>query len=91
MSRSKWKGAFLVKKFLNLKQSIKNNSKIWSRSSSIPKSLVGKTLLVHNGKTFKRVIISRERVGFKLGSFSSTRMYTSKYNKNLIKPKRIKK
>jgi small subunit ribosomal protein S19 len=80
MSRSIWKGPFLDKSLL--KKLVP--SKIWCRSSIIPSRLIGKTVLIHNGKTFKRVIIDREKVGFKFGEFSFTRTYTprTKSNKN---------
>jgi small subunit ribosomal protein S19 len=70
MSRSKWKGPFLSKELLVT--SLKT-PKIWSRSSSIPESLVGKSVLVYNGRSFVRVSIKRDRVGFKFGEFSFTR------------------
>ena len=66
MTRSLWKGLFLVDSFL--KGSKKNHSKIWSRKSVIPSFLIGQTVLVHNGK-FKKLLITREKVGFKFGEF----------------------
>ena len=73
MSRSKWKGSFIEKSVLN-----KDSNKIWSRNSTIPESMIGNFLFIHNGKEFKKVLIIREKVGFKLGDFSFTRKYTSK-------------
>lgn len=73
MSRSVWKGLFLkkflVKKFLN---------KIWSRNCSIPFSCVNRKVLVYNGKEFKRIFITREKVGYKFGEFVYTRKFTKK-------------
>jgi small subunit ribosomal protein S19 len=77
MSRSLWKGLFIDPKLLKNKKQ-KANSKIWSRSSAIPSSLIGETVFVHNGKEFKRVSITREKIGFKFGEFSFTRRYTLK-------------
>lgn len=71
MTRSKWKSSFLNRSVL--KNSHSKKTKIWSRSSVIPSFLVGKTVDIHNGKEFKRVFISREKVGFKFGEFSLTR------------------
>jgi small subunit ribosomal protein S19 len=46
---------------------------IWSRSSIIPKFLVGISVKVHNGKEFKTVQITEDKVGYKFGEFSTTR------------------
>jgi small subunit ribosomal protein S19 len=71
MSRSKWKGAFC--KLNSLKFKVKKNLKIWSRSSSIPFFLLGKIVFVYNGKDFKKIFITREKIGYKFGEFSFTR------------------
>jgi small subunit ribosomal protein S19 len=81
MSRSFWKGKYIQKKILK-----KTLQKIWSRSSSIPFCLVGKRVLIHNGNEFKKIFITREKVGYKFGAFSSTRKFTKK-----IKIKKTKK
>jgi small subunit ribosomal protein S19 len=76
MTRSKWKGPFLgnsVLKNVGLKK-----TKIWSRSSVIPGFLVGETVYIHNGKEFKRVVITREKIGYKFGDFSLTRKFVLK-------------
>jgi small subunit ribosomal protein S19 len=78
MTRSLWKGYFLDSCFL--KRS-KKNFNVWSRGSSIPFSLMGKTVLVHNGKEFKKLLITREKIGFKFGEFIFTRS-------NMNKPKK---
>ena len=56
MSRSVWKGPFvdpilLKSSFRNKKSTFKH---VWSRSSVIPFSLLGQSVLVHNGKLFKK-------------------------------------
>jgi ribosomal protein S19 len=71
MSRSKWKGNFLAKCLL--KNSEKKNLKITSRQSVIPSFFIGKTVLVYSGKIFKKIFITREKVGFKFGDFCKTR------------------
>lgn len=82
MSRSKWKYPFIDSSILNILS--KKNVKVWSRSSTIPFFLIGKSVLIHNGKDFKRVLITRDKVGFKFGEFSLSR-------KNIIKNKIINK
>jgi len=79
MTRSLWKGPFIDPIFVKNKKAQENvNSKIWCRSSVIPSSLIGETVFVHNGKEFKRLLINREKVGFKFGEFSLSRKYTLK-------------
>jgi len=90
MSRSLWKGLFIDPKLLKNKKQ-KANSKIWSRSSVIPSSLIGETVFVHNGKEFKRVSITREKIGFKFGEFSFTRRYTLKQKTQNSIVKKVKK
>jgi small subunit ribosomal protein S19 len=81
MTRAKWKGPYVD---LNV---FKNKKKVWSRSSTIPGSLIGKSVLIHNGHEFKRILITRDKVGFKFGEFSFTRKHISKQNSS----KQIKK
>lgn len=76
MNRSLWKGPFIDVSLL--KKDLSKIQKTWSRSSTIPSSLIGKTVLVYTGKEFKRILINREKVGFKFGEFSFTRKYTKK-------------
>lgn len=76
MSRSIWKGPFLDN-FLFFK---KKKNKIWSRRSVIPSYLIGKMVLIHNGKIFKKIFINREKVGYKFGEFCNTRLLISKKN-----------
>ena len=80
MSRSTKKGPFvaefLIKKVneLNARRA-KNPIKTWSRSSTIVPDFVGHTFEVHNGKEFKRVFVTEDMVGHKLGEFSFTRTF----------------
>ena len=47
---------------------------IFGRGASvIPQSLIGFTVNVYNGKTFKKLKITRDKVGFKFGFFVNTR------------------
>lgn len=83
MARSKWKGPFVGNSIL--KNSVLKKGKIWCRSSVIPSFLVGEAVHIHNGKEFKRVVITREKVGFKFGDFSLTRKTVSKAKLNTKK------
>ncbi len=47
--------------------------KVWSRTSVIPSFLLGATVWVHNGKEFKKVLITEDKIGYKFGEFSTTR------------------
>jgi small subunit ribosomal protein S19 len=49
--------------------------KTWSRSCTIIPEFVAKTFLVHNGKDFKKVYVTENMVGHKLGEFSPTRIF----------------
>lgn len=73
MSRSKWKGFFTEKSYLTVKQKKTKKIQIWNRSSTISESFLNKSVYIHNGKTFKRIKISRAKVGYKFGEFASTR------------------
>jgi len=72
MSRSKWKSPYIHSKFLSKKL---NKNKIWCRSSVIPNSLVGSVVFIHRGNSFKKIFITREKVGFKFGEYSNTRLF----------------
>lgn len=85
MSRSIWKGPFLDK-FL-LKHRVKKLPKIiWSRRSVIPFIYLNKQVSIYNGKIFKRIFITREKIGFKFGMFVFTRKYSK--SKKLKKKKK---
>lgn len=57
------------------------------RSSVISDIMRGTIVPVHNGIIFKRIIVKRNRVGFKLGEFALTR---KKYLKKSLKVKNNK-
>lgn len=89
MSRSSWKGFFLSK---SIKKKIKSRSVIiWSRSSAIPASLMNKRVFVHNGNSFRALLITQEKIGLKFGEFSYTRKKINKSsfvkNKKIVKKK----
>jgi ribosomal protein S19 len=87
MSRAKWKGPFMDCHTL-IKKKIYPN--LWLRSSVIPNRLVNTIVSVHNGKEFRRVIITKEKIGFKLGEFSFTRKLQLKAVKTKKSPKKKK-
>jgi small subunit ribosomal protein S19 len=75
--RSVWKGPFIESAFVSSIKESKNIKKILnttSRTSMILPFLIGKTVRVHNGKSFVPVKITEEMVGFKLGEFVATRV-----------------
>ena len=49
--------------------------KTWSRPCTIVPEFVNHTFLVHNGKDFKKVFVTENMVGHKLGEFSLTRNF----------------
>ena len=77
-----------MKKFFNNKFFIINevlaaetsNNKTNKRNSTILPTFVGKTVQVHNGKDYTKIIIVKEMIGHKLGEFVKTRK-TFKYKK----------
>ena len=81
MSRSKWKTPNFDFKFYKNLIFNDSNIKIWCRNNVIPESLLGKRILIHNGNSFKRVLIVREKIGFKFGDFCITRKYSKKVAK----------
>lgn len=78
MNRSKWKGSFLSA-FLIKKES--RICRVWTRNSVIPVKLVGLHVSIYDGQVFRRVLITREKIGFKFGDFVSTRKYALKSKK----------
>ena len=80
MARSVWKGPFvhpsLLKKIDRLKDGgQKKPIKTWSRNSTVIPDFVGRSFLIHNGKSFIPITISEEMVGHKLGEFAATRTF----------------
>ncbi len=49
--------------------------KTWCRRCTIPPEFVGLTFEVHNGKVFKKVLVTEDMVGHRLGEFSLTRTW----------------
>ena len=79
MSRSLKKGPFvdpkLAKKVAALGADDRTVIKTWARASTISPDMVGRTIVVHNGKVHVPVFVSENMVGHKLGEFSPTRKF----------------
>jgi ribosomal protein S19 len=69
------------------RQKITLKSKIWARNNLILSTDIGKNFYVYNGKEFKKIFITREKVGFKFGNFCSTRKFSKKIKTNIKKKK----
>jgi small subunit ribosomal protein S19 len=80
MTRSRKKGPFVDEKLfrkVRLAEESGNRDpiKTWARACTIVPEFIGQTFLVHNGKTFQRVLVTEDMVGHKLGEFSLTRIF----------------
>ena len=49
--------------------------KTWARSCTIVPEFVNHTFMVHNGRDFKKVYVTENMVGHKLGEFAPTRTF----------------
>jgi small subunit ribosomal protein S19 len=80
VTRSLKKGPFVEEKLFRKVQGQKDSGsrdpiKTWYRRCTIVPEFVGHTFMVHNGKTFIRVLVTEDMVGHKLGEFSPTRIF----------------
>jgi small subunit ribosomal protein S19 len=79
MSRSSKKGPYvdpkLYEKVVDRGLGIGEPIKTWARSCTITPEFVSRTFLVHNGKDFRKVFVTENMVGHKLGEFAPTRVY----------------
>ena len=69
-----------MKNFKNNKLFIINSIKTESRHNTILPTYVGKTVQIHNGKNYTKIMIIREMIGHKFGEFVKTRK-TFKFKK----------
>lgn len=74
MSRAKWKGPFLKTGLIKKKL----NNLMIPRNSVIPSTCTDKFLSIHTGKEFKKIFISKEKLGLKFGAFAYTRKSKAK-------------
>ena len=49
--------------------------KTWSRDCTIVPDFIGHWFMIHNGKTFVKLLVTEDMVGHKLGEFAPTRMF----------------
>ena len=79
MARSIKKGPYIAPKlYRKVSQAAEGISiKTYSRASTIMPEMIGKVIMVHNGKQFIPVKINENLVGHKLGEFAPTRLFRS--------------
>jgi small subunit ribosomal protein S19 len=70
MSRSKWKGPYINSEFLEKQQ---QKPCIISRNSEIVPRFVGLTFMVHNGKNYIELTVTKDMISHRFGEFSFTR------------------
>ena len=79
MGRSLKKGPYVdakgAKKVISMDPDNLQPSKTWARACTIIPEFIGKTFMVHNGKDFRKVYVTENMVGHKLGEFSITRTF----------------
>lgn len=80
MGRSTKKGPYVDEKlYLKVQKQMeagtKSPIKTWARACTIIPEFVGYTFEVHNGKLFRKVFVTEDMVGHKLGEFSLTRTF----------------
>ncbi len=61
------------KKFMKKIEEGKGKLKTHSRGIIIIPLMIGKTVLVYSGKSFEKIIITEEMIGYRLGDFVLTR------------------
>jgi small subunit ribosomal protein S19 len=71
--RALLRGMTDVEKSLLRKLVKRNNVKTQAREMVIVPQMVGKTILLHNGKEYSPIAINEEMLGFRLGEFLMTR------------------
>mgnify|MGYP006195828617 FL=1 len=73
--RSVWKGCFY-----------KNNNNL-NKSSTVINTILKKKFTVHDGKSYKSVLIDQSMVGLKIGEFVFTRKMGVSHKKKVLKKK----
>jgi ribosomal protein S19 len=73
--RSVWKGCFY-----------KNNNTL-NKSSVVVNTILKKKFILHDGKSYKTVLIDRSMVGLKIGEFIFTRKMGVLHKKKVLKKK----
>jgi len=80
MGRSVKKGPYVDAKLLKKVQQQRNTGtrepiRTWCRACTVVPDFVNTTFLVHDGRNFRRVFITEDMVGHKLGEFAPTRTF----------------
>ncbi|MBS3734524.1 MAG: 30S ribosomal protein S19 [Phycisphaerae bacterium] len=80
MTRSAKKGPYVDEKLFRKVQRMEESRRrepiqTWARACTIVPEFIGHTFMVHNGKTFHKVLVAEDMVGHKLGEFSPTRTF----------------
>jgi len=97
MSRSKWKEPFVNEKIINqdLKNELNINKdkilKIMNKNSVIINNFVGLSFNIYTGKTFFKLEITKEMVGYKFGEFTFTRIHSPPKKKKIKRKIAFKK
>lgn len=74
--RAKWKGPLIWSTIFNLLK--KKIFKTRVRSQLVVPALLGKTIKLYTGRVYIRLKINQDMLGYKLGSFTKTRVYRKK-------------
>lgn len=77
--RSVWKGLYFKKGY------------VIRKSSTLLSFMLKKKFLVHDGKSFKQLLVERHMIGLKLGEFIFTRKMRIVHKKKLLNKKGKKK
>lgn len=69
----------------------KEKIKTWARSTTIIPDMIGLIFSVHDGRKFREVFITEEKVGHKLGEFVITRTFKAHAKGKAVKNAKAKK
>lgn len=92
MARSSWKFNYtntnifkniFISKFKNIKI-----NKLFCRSTFLPKIFLKKSIFLHKGNIFAKILFNKYHVGYKMGEFSVTRKPFNFPLKSVTKSKR---
>jgi len=80
MGRSVKKGPYVDAKLLKKVERQRASGsrepiRTWSRASTVVPEFVNMTFLVHDGRNFRRVFVTEDMVGHRLGEFAPTRTF----------------
>ena len=80
MSRSLRKGPYVDERLVARVEKQRRGGnreplKTWSRDCTVVPEFIGQTFLVHNGRQFIKVYITKDYIGHKLGEFAPTRTF----------------